>query len=189
MNLDAVMNRAEALLADEIYDPPLTDRSPDADVSRLNITAFALQGLGWANWECRRTKKRTKAYCGDLCMSWCGAFVAYCYLAGGLCLTARAACASTYKLSEWAKKNRARRIGPEEMRAGDIVTVQGPAGLKYGDHIVLVREVLLDGRYRTIEGNAKGMWPDGTRVQGVVTNVRRFEDVVAVYRPLPGDFS
>lgn len=87
-----------------------------------------------------------------------------------------------------------RFVNPRDARAGDI-GIFGPQG-EAGRHIGLILE--RDGNgVQTVEGNAWGLLPDGTRGEGVVRNWRPFEGaqkraadyvLLAVIRPLPSDF-
>lgn len=68
---------------------------------------------------------------------------------------------------------------------GAIVTV---ASRKYGDrrdvvggHIVIVDQLNQDGTFDTIEGNAHGEFPDGSRGEGIIRRTRPLKDVKRVY--------
>lgn len=62
-----------------------------------------------------------------------------------------------------------------EPRAGDILLVGYP-GSRYGTHVTVVESWDPDRcGFNTIEGNARGLWPDGKRrpgIQGVTKNFR-----------------
>lgn len=87
-----------------------------------------------------------------------------------------------------------RFVNPRDARPGDI-GIFGPAG-EDGRHIGLILK--RDGNgVQTVEGNAWGTLPDGTRAEGVIRTWRPFvgaerepDDyaLLAVIRPLPSDF-
>lgn len=92
---------------------------------------------------------------------------------------------STYRLS---RKDRWAEIGhdapgyvaPERVAPGDIVVVGKRKA--YGDHITLCIYPLERGEFMTIEGNATGEFPDGTRGKGVVRRRRKVSEITRVYR-------
>jgi hypothetical protein len=176
---------ARRLFASDIWDPPKTDDRPVADRWRAAITDMIAgpYGLGWS-WE--------GEYEGDGDYEWCGAFAARCWSAGGLPLaTRRPFWGSCYRLNRWARylpidaktPNPRPSSGPYRLcveldegshqlppgvlaQPGDVLIVGG-VGTGPGKHITLVEE--FDGlAFRTIEGNATGIGPDGKRRQGVV---------------------
>ena len=156
-------------------------------------------GLGWGSADVRNLSER-RAY-QPQSFSWCGAFVAYCYGLGAE-MTARArkytlpSCSRLWR--DWG--GTARLMGgsmPEKMipaiwpQAGDIVTVQnaGSVAREQGSHIVLCVDVdTKGGTFATIEGNAWGYFPDGTRGEGVVRNSRAVTSIAKIYRPVATDF-
>jgi hypothetical protein len=139
--------------------------------------------------------------------AWCGAFVAYCYAGAGLKQQFRKYwLPSCYRMirghgtrGHWAFGTE-RMIAPENALPGDIVIVGDPnnARVPQGSHLTLcVSNRNLDKGYLdTIEGNANGKFPDGSRGEGVIKQKRYLErgangsayTVMHVIRPLPEDY-
>lgn len=181
--------RAGNIWQSGIQDPPYTSDHPEAGRWKDVITSLITSGLGWKNWDCHNRRsptygKRVSTYCGDHCMSWCGAFVAYCWFE--LDKYVRRGLASTYKISLLLADEPRRRVPPAEVQPGDIACVRGRGTHAWGDHIVLVRDVINDS-FTTYEGNAKGRGPTGEIYQGVVTNLRKISEIVQVLRPIDED--
>jgi len=63
-----------------------------------------------------------------------------------------------------------RAVDADAIRPGDIVVV-GNGKKRWGDHICLVERVQ-GGLVYTIEGNARGVGPDGDTFEGVVKRTR-----------------
>src|SRR5690554_6042748 len=77
--------------------------------------------------------------------------------------------------------------GAQDIRRGDIVTVNASKKRPYGSHIVLAMGAPDDaGVFPTIEGNSNGRRADGSMGRGVVKKHRRIGEVSRVYR-LTGD--
>lgn len=71
-------------------------------------------------------------------------------------------------------------VGVDEIRPGDIITVETSRGLPYGDHFAVVEEpcdVIV-----TVECNGYGQLGDGEDGRGVVRRTRDYGDVRRVYR-------
>jgi len=176
---------ARQLFDSDIWDPPVTDHRPIAERWRDAITEMisSERGLGWT-WEQR--------YAGDGSFEWCTAFGARCWAEAGLTLAARTPFwASCYRLHRWATyqpidartPNKRPKDGPYRLcvaldehttalpagvvpRAGDILLVGG-VNTGPGKHGTVVES--FDGKtFLTIEGNARGLGPDGKSRQGVV---------------------
>lgn len=196
---EAVLLRAESMWREPVLDPALTDRTPDAMIHRANIQFLINAGLGVLHWTCgskanrgkidpgHAYKKPVRDYCGDLCTSWCGSLPAWCWKGVGLVADVRRQLASTYRISELIADEHERSVDADKIRPADIVCVRG-AGKhpQWGEHIVLVRDVLGDG-FLTFEGNARGKGPEGDMYQGVVSNLRKRSEIVQAFRPLPRD--
>jgi hypothetical protein len=138
------------------------------------------QGLEWT-WESRYTRNQQFA--------WCGAFAAFCLEAAGLKADLRnKVMPSTYRLHRWAS-NTPRFVQPDSVARGDIVIVGPATGRVWGSHITLCDTVEGDGWLRTIEGNARGEGPDGSRYEGVIRQRRPLAHQAqspATYRVLYG---
>lgn len=190
-----VVERALSLWNDDIRDPALLDRSPEAELHRANIQNLVAKGLGWSGWTCRNTKspdyeKPVTRYCGNTCMSWCGTLPAFCYEPLGLSAKARAACASTFKLwQRMPSKDPRRVLDFTRIEPGDVGVVRTGKGLKWGDHIVVpIDRPQPDRTVVTIEANAKGEGPTGERYEGIVKKTRALSEFVACYRFGESDF-
>lgn len=77
-------------------------------------------------------------------------------------------------------------------RAGDIGLINPSPAKPYGSHAVLIAENFAQGdagsdRISTIEGNATGFGPDGSRREGVVRNERLVSRFARIVRPAPLD--
>lgn len=200
---------AARIFALDVWDPPSSDHRPVAERWRDEITACIAgdQGLGWT-WEGR--------YAGDGAYEWCGAFASRCWAKAGLPLATRKSFwSSCYRLHRWASylpiddktpnpkpKDGTRRLcvslaGLHEMpagvtpQAGDVLIV-GDGVPAYGDHITLVES--FDGHaFHTIEGNGRGMGPDGKPRQGVVKATRMLSGAGYsarwLIRPAPSDLA
>lgn len=156
-------------------------------------------GLGWAS-----CSPFVRAYRWDGDFEWCGAFAAYCWHASIPLAIRKRYFPSTYRLDRYGQHKRAFAESlpnvPESMRrrylaidgdaddvdhfgprAGDILVVNGTG---YGQHITIVESWNpIECVFRTVEGNATGEGPDGTRHQGVVRNVRPLSVCRRLIRP------
>lgn len=134
-------------------------------------------GLGWStadaiNW----TPHQPYTHNGQF--QWCGAFAAYCWGHAGLKASIRKTdMASTWRLYKWAGLNGSDPSGrvvtmPGDLLPGDILVVSR-GKKKQGEHICLVERVDHEAKLiHTIEGNARGVGPDGTVYEGVVKRTR-----------------
>lgn len=94
---------------------------------------------------------------------------------------------STYKLSKASKWESAgfRRdpcvFGPSHVTRGALCTIDAPP--PFGSHIVIaIGEPDDRGEFPTIEGNAYGVFPTGTKGKGVVRRTRNRGEVCVVYQ-------
>ena len=106
---------------------------------------------------------------------------------------------SCYRLKKWAREND-RFVDVEDMRPGDIVLVDSTGDGK-ANHITLcwadagasnpqpfdmlpesAYKSDQDKHYTTLEGNAKGLLPDGRKVEGYVARTRPLDQVTHVIR-------
>ena len=83
-----------------------------------------------------------------------------------------------------------RKISPEKVQPGDIVVVYAAKRTMQGDHITLCVDssTLNEGYITTIEGNAHGEFPDGSRGEGVIKRQRKLIEFAHVYRLTADDF-
>lgn len=127
--------------------------------------------------------------------AWCGLFAQACYRAAGLdrnlasvgkCLygfglgnrtspggKTKAFASYTDPGAEHAASRTVATMGPW-VRPGDLVLHQDPKR-KYNGHVMICLSVS-PGHLLTIEGNAVGLLPDGTRAQGVVVRRWKLDD-------------
>lgn len=217
----AVARGIEIFNAD-IWDPPVGyhDAGGKADRWRAAIDDM-LRAVGW-DWEI--------PYRGDGDVEWCGIFVGACYAKAGLRLELlRRYFPSTYRLQRYGSyrpvddkdPNRPPTTGDRRMmialdetsralpkmpdgsdvRAGDIMLVGGVA-TGPGKHVTMIESVDAENRIHTLEGNARGLGPDGKRRQGVIlrsylvgltANQRHVSPTTYhprwIIRPAPGDFA
>lgn len=195
---ELAIEEAERLWLLDVYDPPKSDKSPQADHSRAVISEIvASAGWSWAT-----------PYAGNHATEWCGMFAARCWRTAGLDPRWLATFwASTLRMAKWfryAKWNEtsagtkpktggrmfmrgtdAEFPNGTQPRAGDIVVV-GDGIPGQGDHITLL--VGREGNvWRTISGNGGGIGPDGKRREGIVKASYRATGtgyrVLWVYRP------
>ncbi len=213
---ETALAEAVRIFERDIWDPPVSDRRPVADRWRAEITRLIAgpDGLGWS-WE--------GDYTGDGDYEWCGAFAASCWAVAGLPLaTRRRFWASTYRLHRWGHYRSIdqrvepprptvgpwrvagdlrRGILPEglEPRPGDVLLV-GPRDSSLGSHVTLVeRYDPAQEMFLTLEGNARGIGPDGKNRQGVVRAARPLRrerwstdnsyTAAWLIRPAPSDLS
>ena len=125
-------------------------------------------GLGWPNGK-KPPGRGPYERNGDF--AWCGAFAAHCLAAAGLDPAVRKkVMPSTYRIWQYATDKGLFVDGHPE--PGDIVLV-GPKKSRWGAHITICRSFDPDTRrVLTVEGNAKGQWPDDTRQEGVIHHAR-----------------
>jgi hypothetical protein len=176
----------------KVIDPP--DASAQYAASRATIDAMirTTDGLDWS-W--------SQPYVKDGDYEWCGASASYMWRAAGIAQQWRYTYfSSTFRLDLWARYlpfektpnpkpdtgpyrqwvELDERSGPRDVmfgpgdwpRMGDILLVGG-VSTGFGKHVTLVESYdATTGTFTTMEGNAHGVWPDGTRVQGVIRNRR-----------------
>jgi hypothetical protein len=188
---EKAVERALSMWALDIYDPKQDDYSDAAGTSAGHIVDMIHSGLGWT-WV---------GYAGDGDFEWCGAFAATCWMDIKASLR-KDYYSSTYRLDRYASYRSAfgeepdarpadgarvriavdgRTALPVAPRAGDILLV-GKKG--YGTHICLVESYdPVTGVLNTIEGNARGLGPNGERQQGVIKTSRDLDEVRRIIRP------
>lgn len=112
---------------------------------------------------------------------YCGAFAAYAWGHAGLKADIRKSdMASTWRLFKWGGLNgrtpNDRVIDlPEALEPGDILVV-GRGKKRQGAHICIVERVDEQAKLiHTIEGNAKGIGPDGRVFEGFVKRTRPWQ--------------
>lgn len=171
--------------------------------------------VGWGFWIPDGYTERggRNAWCGHT-QGYCGLRVGD-YLEGDRCVgislnpeIARWVTPSTARLNSQRRWKQAGEDKPPHWRAEmdtledlenmwrghpELATVAardyGDARNQYGGHIVLISEIDWDaGEFYTIEGNAVGMFPDGTRGEGVVRCTRPLGDLARVYFLTTDDF-
>lgn len=195
---DLVLEAALAEFNSNIQEPK--DFDPRG-LLRINEYIRSDQGSGWTTI--------TYTHDGQKGADWCGHFAAFVYGAAGLNEESRRKkLQSTRRLYNWGRENPNRLIGgvdsdgfpippgPDELQPGDIVVVgRANDDKKQGRHITIVESVTSDGVF-TIEGNARGEGPDGSRSNGVIKTFRPFTSsdpskYVVRYgiRPTPDDYA
>lgn len=183
-------------------------REPDA---RIDEYIRGAQGLGWGtadaiNWTPDAPYTRNGMF------QWCGAFAAFCWGSAGLLPKLRnKKWASTVRLYNWAQDSARVVTVPDDLSPGDVVIVTR-GKKKQGEHICIVERVDLDTKLvHTVEGNARGIGPDGEVYEGVikrtrpwprglgglgirnmrcpVSGLRQSAEIVWAYRPLKEDLA
>ena len=139
--------------------------------------------------------------------AWCGFAQSYAFRAAGLqWRIVEKVLPSCYRLKKWAKEN-GRFVPVDEMKPGDIVLVDSTGDGK-ANHITLCwadsespdpeeytaayeasdRDYYDHPGYITLEGNAKGLLPDGRQAEGYVARTRPLDQVTHVIRFLEEDY-
>jgi len=143
--------------------------------------------------------------------AWCGFAQSYAFRYAGLkSHIVEKVLPSCYRLKKWATENK-RFVPVDEMRPGDIVLVDSTGDGK-ANHITLCWQDVMagswpelfqyggtvgsfeysavyeDGGFLTLEGNAKGLLPDGRIVEGYVARTRPLEQVTHVIRFQEADY-
>ena len=193
--IQKVMGAAHRAWMSRIVEPDF-DGDPPNGAKQIDEFIRGELGGGWS-WE--------KEYVRNTQFAWCGMFAAHCYRSAGLKpAIARKVMPSCYRLyNSW--RNTPRYVQLNEIETGDILVVGpvSPGAKKWGSHITIVESVdLALGVVNTIEGNAKGLGPDGQRYEGVIKQKRALHGSptaaklhakkyrgLHVYRPLSGDFA
>ena len=190
--VEAVMQIAEAEWHADI-------RDDESGAVRIDEYIRGEFGLQWGSADVNNLNKARRYR--PQSFSWCGAFAAYCYGRGAE-MQARIrkytlpSCSRLFR--DWGGSDRMmggndpdKGLPPFWPRRGDIVTVRvdGSVMRAYGSHIVLCADVdTSKGTFSTIEGNAWGYFPDGTRGEGVTRNERDVSTIAKIYRPVATDF-
>lgn len=133
-------------------------------------------------------------------LNWCGIGPAYCgvhlvgqFLEDGQCVPVRLlpdianyVLPSTYRnqskeIHRSHGLDKATAITLEDIQRGDLATVKTGAGIRWGDHIVVVTGKS-GANVETVEFNAYGDLGNGFNGRGVVRRIRALADVVQVRR-------
>ena len=180
-------------------------RPVDAYADADRITEY-FRGIGW-DWaidehcpdgvydeEIRRTTDAPLDYCG-IGLAWVGVHRLPYFVEPGQCVSVRMCegVASTVMPSTLRKDKRGdlefwdeipqdppEPVDVDDLRRGDIITVETSRGLDYGDHFALVYEPA--DTVVTIEWNASGELGDGERGRGVVMRTREYDEIRRVIR-------
>lgn len=193
-----VLATADARWRERIVEPPA-----GGDEGREAIEGF-IRGIGWGSVNIKNPGAPYK----NGAFSWCGCFAGHCLASAGFQPELHTAAlrkkyaarplmimSSCYRIvAEWATGTPRLIKDHRSARPGDIAIVGQRSGRWWGAHITIVRDVR-DDRLLTVEGNAKGTGPDGSRYEGVIHMERPFvvrtdDDyhVMHIVRPLPADF-
>lgn len=159
---------ARAAWADRIEEPP------GQGWQLIDRFIRGSQGLGWATADAVDWKPGA-SYTRNQMFQWCGAFAAWCLGAAGLdAELRRKVLPSTVRL--WSRlRGTDRHLSGAALSGvapGDVVVVS--RGVKAaGEHICIVEELGPEpGLLTTIEGNARGLGPDGEIFEGVIRRTR-----------------
>lgn len=175
--MNKTLNLALYAWQNNIVDPAKGDSSPDAERCRKFILEECIwQGLDWQGW--------IKTYPGNGSFAWCGAFAAYCmpHVKPEL---RKKWWASTYRLSEYGKKDKRRQVKTSDILPGDIVVVGDG---DYGSHITLaVAWDKAKSQLLVVSGNGRGRLANGEWGEGVVLNMVDRQTIKAAYRPTEDD--
>ena len=179
-----VLERALGEWLAEVRDPARDDLSPDAERCRERIRTYINEGLG----------KNMPHYAGDGAFKFCGAFVGWCWLAGGLDSAKANAFAgpdvpgspfgSTYRLLAAAKRCPGFALERfTDIRPTDVVCVKTTGDAAYGDHVVLA--LAWDkalSELTCVHANGNGRLPSGAWAEGVVVSAYPRAAIRAAYR-------
>jgi hypothetical protein len=169
--VDALASRGDAIVAAALAEwRKHVEEPPAGDAAQIDAYIRGEFGLGWGSGNRRRLNERVE-YVSNRDFEWCGAFAAHCYGRVGLKLTARRRdFASCYRLQRWAGEDKRRRVALADIAPGNILIV-GDGRVPRGTHITIVERVAGD-IIHTIEGNARGLLPDGSIGEGVIRRTR-----------------
>lgn len=168
---EVAAERAMVLWRSGIYEPP------GCNAHEIDAMIRSSMGLTWPTADA--IKWRTDAaYTKNGMFAWCGAFAAFCYGAAGLLEEIRRKhMASTVRLYDyWAGTDRYAE-DHQGVEPGDLVVVGDPNGKRFGTHICVAVAgydggAVRSGVVHTVEGNARGVMPDGGIAEGVVRRSR-----------------
>jgi hypothetical protein len=171
-------------------------RKPVRSIGNEDIITGYWDICGWGGW-LRSQKGCANGYVRvqGSGVDWCGIYIAACALRVGEVMDtkarlrpglARYVLPSTQRMTDKARWQSAglpllEPIALRSVAPGDIVTVDTGKGKPFGDHFVLVEDVL-PGFLCTLEGNARGQLGDGQQGHGVVFRTRQMSAVKRVYR-------
>jgi hypothetical protein len=169
-NAREALTRAAAEWEAMVHDPS----------ERVNLYIKSSHGIGWS-WE--------PDYIKNGQFAWCGAFAAWCHTRVKSNIRKKVF-PSCYRLYQaWGQTSR--KISPEKVLPGDIVVVYAAKRSIQGDHITLCYDSSTlgdEGYITTIEGNAHGEFPDGSKGEGVIKRKRKLIEFAHVYRLTADDF-
>lgn len=157
------------------------------------------------HWEKVMRKRGYSEAKGD---AWCGLGIGHCmrnvgdWIEPGMCvdLTLRRGIAehvlpSTARIASrtwWARAGGRRidgkKVRPDGIQRGDVITVFTGSGKSYGDHYAIALDSPYNGSVKTIEFNGYGELGDGTFGEGVIKRERKLKDVKRIYRFGPQHF-
>lgn len=170
--VEIAMAHAEMLWAMRIVEPP-----PKHTSALIDELIRGSKGLTWSSAEVGAGARPNQPYRRDK-FAWCGAFAARCWGEAGLKRAIRREhCASLWRIYTFAKGTPRFITRFADVKRGNIVCI-GPEGDADGAHITLARQdagASADSlTIETVEGNASGLLPDGSRDEGVVHQIRRW---------------
>lgn len=153
--------------------------------ARIDQYIRGKDGLGWGSVEVGPGARPGIPYHANGCFQWCGAFAAWAWSTHIPPKIRRECFPSTVRLWEWAHGLRLpgtfagkfQITDPGKPLAwpimpGDILVIErGDGGRVWGDHITICRDPV-GYSVLTVEGNATGVLPDGSRSEGVVHRER-----------------
>ena len=168
--------------AEQEWDRYVTEPGEGGDSSRISYYIKSTNCLGWT-WE--------KDYVKNGQYAWCGAFASACFSTDVLLSVRKSTFSSCYRMHrDWGNSSRVQTI--DNILPGDILTVytSEERSPSYGNHIVLALSAPdSEGLIDTIEGNAHGLSPDDSWVEGVVKRKRSVSTVARVYRLIDEDYT
>lgn len=144
---------------------------PGLNWQRIDAYIRGPAGLSWPS-AALKDSSDSKRYRRNGQFQWCGAFAAW---AWGLRLKPeirKKYLASCYRLDTWTTSG-ARRVSLEELLPGDII-VMGPSAKLAHIGLCVSPPHFDDGTtsIETVEGNARGIGPDGQKYEGVIRRWR-----------------
>lgn len=169
----ATVEAARAEWRSHVVEPTAGDQ---AGASTIDNYIRGAHGLTWGDADIPDRGNQAYRRNGDF--AWCGAFAAHCLgLAGLNKHMRRKTLPSTYRLQRDIGETH-RAVELADLQPGDVLVVDDVRnGKRWGTHITLVEAVDYEaGLAYTIEGNARGLLPDGTVGEGVVRRTRVLDD-------------
>jgi hypothetical protein len=156
--------------------------------SALPIFTYIKEGLGINK---QYYSNATSGPCASKRYSWCGAFVAYCWIKVDPYYRSEFFPGVT-RLKQWANQDPRRYVDSSDIQPGDILLISRPDE-NVGSHIAMCYEVLGNGVFKTIEGNTYGDGqPEGvcyrtryTKNSPAYTSSKSY--IIQAIRPLESD--